>query len=115
VVLNVQPSTAISVSLTLRRDLLRLFPLLLAEDPDFACFWVAELEANGGRFAEKVGLSAEDLAALRALVDGTSVDAVGGVGSDVGDGGGGIGGDAADGSVGDGRGNGDGTSKAASE
>ena len=43
VVLNVKTSTAISVSLSLRKDMRRLFPQLLAEDVDFASFWVDKL------------------------------------------------------------------------
>ena len=40
VVLNVETSTAISVSLTLRRDLSRVLPLLKTYDEEFATFWV---------------------------------------------------------------------------
>ena len=40
VVLNVEDSTAISVSLTLRRDLPNLIPLLRTYDAEFASFWV---------------------------------------------------------------------------
>lgn len=43
VVLNVDTSTAISVSLTLRRDLEEAIPLLMKEDKDFAAFWVERL------------------------------------------------------------------------
>mmetsp|Transcript_584 Transcript_584/g.829 ORF Transcript_584/g.829 Transcript_584/m.829 type:complete len:372 (+) Transcript_584:81-1196(+) len=40
VVLNVEASTAISVSLALRRDLPTVLPLLRTYDADFATFWV---------------------------------------------------------------------------
>jgi len=43
VVLNVDTSTAISVSLTLRRDLEEAMSLLMKEDKDFAAFWVDRL------------------------------------------------------------------------
>ena len=49
VVLNVaddSPSTAISVSLTLRRDLPVILPLLMEEDEDFAKFWINRLSAE---------------------------------------------------------------------
>ena len=43
VVLNVDTSTAISVSLTLRRDLESAISLLLTSDKEFATFWVDRL------------------------------------------------------------------------
>ena len=43
VVLNIETSTAISVSLTLRRDLLQLFPSLIQEDLNFAMVWYKKL------------------------------------------------------------------------
>jgi histone arginine demethylase JMJD6 len=43
VVLNVETSTAISVSLTLRRDLNAAIALLVQSDEDFAAFWVDRL------------------------------------------------------------------------
>jgi hypothetical protein len=48
VVLNVadDSSTAISVSLTLRRDLPVILPLLMEEDEDFAKFWINRLSAE---------------------------------------------------------------------
>jgi len=50
VVLNVETSTAISVSLALRRDLPVVLPLLKESDEDFATFWIHRLrehEAKG--------------------------------------------------------------------
>ena len=50
VVLNVETSTAISVSLALRRDLPVVLPLLKESDEDFAAFWIDRLrehEAKG--------------------------------------------------------------------
>jgi histone arginine demethylase JMJD6 len=61
VVLNVELSTAISVSLTLRKDLIRLFPILLEEDVDFAARWIKGLTENNGDFAKLVGVSVDDL------------------------------------------------------
>jgi hypothetical protein len=46
VVLNVETSTAISVSLTLRRDLPAVIPLLVESDEAFATFWVDRLSAE---------------------------------------------------------------------
>ena len=43
VVLNCQLSTAISVSLTLRRDLADVMPLLADEDEEFHAFWMDQL------------------------------------------------------------------------
>ena len=43
VVLNVETSTAISVSLALRRDLPVVLPLLMESDEDFATFWIDRL------------------------------------------------------------------------
>jgi histone arginine demethylase JMJD6 len=43
VVLNVETSTAISVSLTLRRDLPLVLPLLMESDEAFATFWMDRL------------------------------------------------------------------------
>jgi histone arginine demethylase JMJD6 len=44
VVLNVETSTAISVSLTLHRDLPALMPLLMESDEEFATFWMKHLD-----------------------------------------------------------------------
>jgi histone arginine demethylase JMJD6 len=43
VVLNVETSTAISVSLALRRDLRVVLPLLMESDEDFSTFWIDRL------------------------------------------------------------------------
>jgi len=67
VVLNVETSTAISVSLTLRRDLLRLWPSLIAEDVEFARGWFQGLEksmANG----DDAGVSLEDMSTMSTLL-----------------------------------------------
>jgi histone arginine demethylase JMJD6 len=47
VVLNVETSTAISVSLALRRDLPVVLPLLMESDEDFATFWIDRLRLHG--------------------------------------------------------------------
>lgn len=64
VVLNVETSTAISSSLTLRRDLPLVFPSLVESDKDFATFWLDQLETNV-KFATSVGVSLEDVSRLR--------------------------------------------------
>jgi len=46
VVLNVETSTAISVSLALRRDLPVILPLLMESDEDFATFWIDRLRLH---------------------------------------------------------------------
>ena len=46
VVLNIRTSTAICASMTLRRDVPRLFPPLLEHDEDFARAWLASLEKD---------------------------------------------------------------------
>ena len=46
VVLNVETSTAISVSLTLRKDLPDVMPLLEESDAEFAAFWMDQLAMN---------------------------------------------------------------------
>ena len=70
-------SVAISVSLTLRRDLIALFPDLIAEDPHFAFFWLRQLEQENAAMGSPDGspegkkesdLSADDLAVLKAMV-----------------------------------------------
>lgn len=67
VVLNAETSTAISVSLSLRRDLLRQWPLLVMEDADFAQGWLDALERDVQGAAD-VGVSVEDLCNMRALL-----------------------------------------------
>ncbi|KAL7538946.1 hypothetical protein ACHAXR_008901 [Thalassiosira sp. AJA248-18] len=47
VVLNVETSSAISVSLALRRDLPTVLPLLMETDKDFATFWIKRLNCQG--------------------------------------------------------------------
>jgi len=44
--LNVETSTAISVSLTLRKDLPDVMPLLEESDAEFAAFWMDQLAMN---------------------------------------------------------------------
>ena len=67
VVLNVETSTAISVSLTLRRDLLRVWPLLVAEDVEFARGWLQGLEKSTGN-GDDTGVSLEDMSTMAALL-----------------------------------------------
>ena len=61
VVLNVETSTAISVSLTLRKDLHRVLPVLYEQDPDFATFWIERLKADGGLMAREVGVTLDEM------------------------------------------------------
>lgn len=49
VVLNVELSTALSFSLALRKDVPKLMPLLKANDPEFAAFWLEQLAKEGRR------------------------------------------------------------------
>lgn len=89
VVLNVETSTAISVSLSLRKDMRRLFPRLLKEDVDFAAFWVERLSEEAEESAESaegeegerrrsrrkrtigqsVGMSLDDMSVLKGMLD----------------------------------------------
>ena len=69
VVLNVETSVAISVSLTLRRDLIGLFPLLIAEDYDFALFWYNKLKEQVDDSHEDAGVSLEDICALAQMLE----------------------------------------------
>jgi histone arginine demethylase JMJD6 len=64
VVLNVETSTAISCSLTLRRDLRKIWPMLLREDKEFAKGWLKALESNEESTAA-VGVSLEDISWLK--------------------------------------------------
>jgi histone arginine demethylase JMJD6 len=57
VVLNVQTSTALSYSLTLRRDLDTLRPQLREEDADFAEFWERALEESGEDYRGVAGVA----------------------------------------------------------
>ena len=70
VVLNVETSTAISVSLTLRRDIRKAFHFLVstAEDVEMAKGWLKSLESNVDRTTKAVGITLEDLSQLRTLV-----------------------------------------------
>jgi hypothetical protein len=59
VVLNLKMSTAISVSLTPRKDLPDLMPLLAETDADFATFWTKQLQA----VERSTGAAADDVMA----------------------------------------------------
>ena len=69
VVLNVETSVAISVSLTLRRDLIDLFPLLIAEDYDFALFWYNKLKEQVDGSHKDAGVSLEDICVLKKMLE----------------------------------------------
>ena len=58
VVLNVRPSTAISHSLALHRDLDAVFPPLNEADPEFAEYWLSKMELAPERNAELMRMSA---------------------------------------------------------
>jgi histone arginine demethylase JMJD6 len=66
VVLNVETSTAICYSLTLARDIPRLFPPLYESDESFACAWLASLgkETEEASSSPRVAQALFDLAVV---------------------------------------------------
>ena len=83
VVLNVKTSIAISVSLTLRRDLIDIFPYLIEEDYEFAQFWLSELENSKKKETkekEEKNVSDEDMKIIREIISRSSSTTVSGSG-----------------------------------
>lgn len=56
------------MSLTLRKDLLRLFPILVADDVEFALHWIEALQHNNYKFAEKIGISRDEISILEEMI-----------------------------------------------